>query len=162
MVALDMVRGLVAYNYALNDKLWESIMQLSEEQFVAEIPYSHGSVRNQAVHVAGVDGRWLRGLRGEPDARSFRPAPEDYPTRQAARELWDGVAADFKAYVAALGEDDLAAVPPGMKEPRWQIITQVVNHGTDHRAQLLRILHDFGAPTFGQDLIMFWWQFKAS
>jgi uncharacterized damage-inducible protein DinB len=49
-------------------------------------------------------------------------------------------------------------VPPGMKEPRWQIITQVTNHGTDHRAQLLRILHDFGAPTFGQDLILYWWQ----
>jgi uncharacterized damage-inducible protein DinB len=158
MMALDMVRGLVAYNYAFYDKLWESIAQLSEEQFVAEVPYSQGSVRNHMVHIAGVDGRWLRGLKGEPDARSYQPAPEAYATRDAARQLWDGVSADFKAYIAALNEAELASVPPGMKEPRWQIITQVTNHGTDHRAQLLRILHDFGAPTFGQDLILYWWQ----
>lgn len=158
MIALDMVRGLVAYNYAFYDKLWDSIAQLSDEQFLAEVPYSQGSVRNHMVHIAGVDGRWLRGLKGVPDARSFQPAAEDYATRADARRLWDEVSADFKAYIAALGEDDLAAVPPGMKEPRWQIITQVTNHGTDHRAQLLRLLHDFGAPTFDQDVIMFWWQ----
>ena len=35
----------------------------------------------------------------------------------------------------------------------WQVLLHVVNHGTDHRGQILRILHDFGAPTFDQDLM---------
>jgi hypothetical protein len=30
----------------------------------------------------------------------------------------------------------------------------MVNHGTDHRAQVLRILTDFGAPAFDQDLMV--------
>jgi uncharacterized damage-inducible protein DinB len=28
---------------------------------------------------------------------------------------------------------------------------------TDHRAQMLRTLHDFGAPTFEQDMIFYLW-----
>jgi uncharacterized damage-inducible protein DinB len=38
----------------------------------------------------------------------------------------------------------------------------MVNHGTDHRAQVLRSLHDFGAPTFNQDLIIHLWQLKKA
>jgi uncharacterized damage-inducible protein DinB len=33
----------------------------------------------------------------------------------------------------------------------------MVNHGTDHRAQILRLLYDLGAPTFEQDMIIYWW-----
>lgn len=33
----------------------------------------------------------------------------------------------------------------------------MANHGTDHRAQILRTLYDLGAPTFSQDLIMYLW-----
>jgi uncharacterized damage-inducible protein DinB len=32
---------------------------------------------------------------------------------------------------------------------------QVANHSTDHRAQTLRLLHDLGAPTFGQDYLRY-------
>ena len=37
----------------------------------------------------------------------------------------------------------------------WQVLLHVVNHGTDHRAQMLRILHDMGAQTVSQDYIFF-------
>jgi uncharacterized damage-inducible protein DinB len=157
MSSLDIIRGLIAYNYALHDRLWESIKHLSDEQFVTDIPYSHGSVRNHVIHIAGVDDRLLRGLRGEPAARAFQPLPSANPLLADAQQLWMSVSADMQSYVATLTDVDLAAVPPGMAEPRWQILTHVVNHGTDHRAQLLRILHDFGAPTFDQDLIFHWW-----
>ena len=157
MSSLDIIRGLIAYNYALHDRLWESIRHLSDEQFVSDIPYSHGSIRNQVVHLAGVDGRWLRGLRGEPDAQAFEPAPAAYLSIIEAEQLWQSVAADVQGYVATLAQAELTAIPAGMNEPRWQILTHVVNHGTDHRAQLLRMLHDLGAPTFDQDLIFYWW-----
>jgi uncharacterized damage-inducible protein DinB len=37
----------------------------------------------------------------------------------------------------------------------WQVLIHVVNHGTDHRAQILRILHDFGLKTTSQDFIFY-------
>jgi uncharacterized damage-inducible protein DinB len=37
----------------------------------------------------------------------------------------------------------------------WQVLLHVVNHGTDHRAQLLRLLNDLGVNTVSQDYIFY-------
>ena len=37
----------------------------------------------------------------------------------------------------------------------WQVLLHVVNHGTDHRAQLLRVLNDLGVKTTSQDYILY-------
>jgi uncharacterized damage-inducible protein DinB len=37
----------------------------------------------------------------------------------------------------------------------WQVLLHVVNHGTDHRAQLLRLLNDLGVNTEYQDYIFY-------
>ncbi len=158
MAIVELAQTMIAYNDALHRRMWESIMKLSDEQFVKEIDYSHGSVRNQMVHLAGVDGRWLRGLKEQPDARTFRPAPADYATRQSAYALWDEVAGEVTEYASGLDEAALLVTPERMYGPRWQVLLHMVNHGTDHRAQVLRILHDVGAPTFDQDLILHLWR----
>jgi uncharacterized damage-inducible protein DinB len=35
------------------------------------------------------------------------------------------------------------------------VLLQVANHGTDHRAQLLRLLNDLGVKTVSQDYIFY-------
>jgi uncharacterized damage-inducible protein DinB len=57
--------------------------------------------------------------------------------------------------------DDMLFDKP-IKEPEedrdlivWQVLLHVVNHGTDHRAQLLRLLHDLGVKTTSQDFIFY-------
>ena len=37
----------------------------------------------------------------------------------------------------------------------WQVLLQVANHGTDHRAQILRLLSDLGVKTESQDYIFY-------
>jgi uncharacterized damage-inducible protein DinB len=37
----------------------------------------------------------------------------------------------------------------------WQVLLHVVNHGTDHRAQTLRLLNDLGIKTVSQDYIFY-------
>ncbi|NLE76300.1 MAG: hypothetical protein GX605_06055 [Chloroflexi bacterium] len=157
MLAVQMIRTLVASNEALDRRLWESIMQITDEQFVAEVPYSRGSIRHQMVHVAGALGRWSRGLKGDPAAREFRPNPEHYPTRASVHALWEAETLGLAGYVAGLDEAALLGTPPGFLGPRWHALLHLVNHGTDHRAQVLRALHDCGAPTFDQDLILHLW-----
>ena len=152
------VQTLFDYHYGLYDRVWDSIMTLSDAQFVQAIDYSHGSVRDQMVHVATTDISWLKGLQGDPAAREFTLAPADYPTRDSARVLWDETAQQVKAFVAGLDEAALETQPPGMGGPMWQVLAHVVNHGTDHRAQILRALHDLGAPTFAQDMVLYLWQ----
>jgi uncharacterized damage-inducible protein DinB len=37
----------------------------------------------------------------------------------------------------------------------WQVLLHVINHGTDHRAQLLRFLNDLGVKTTSQDFMFY-------
>jgi len=162
MSAVQQIQLLFDYNYALYDRVWESALQLSQEQFQQDDPYAHGSyahgsLRNQLLHVAVVDTRWIRGLQGDPEARHFDVDPAAYAMQKTLHAFFQEAASAAKKYVAALDETTLNAAMPGMNEPRWQILLHIANHGTDHRAQILRTLHDLGAPTFPQDLIMHLW-----
>jgi uncharacterized damage-inducible protein DinB len=66
----------------------------------------------------------------------------------------------MRDYLAQLRDDMLFDKP--IKEPEedkgltvWQVLLHVVNHGTDHRAQLLRLIHDLGVKTTSQDFIFY-------
>jgi uncharacterized damage-inducible protein DinB len=157
MSTCDYIHTMLDYNYALYRRLWESINELSEEQFVQELDYSHGSVRNQIVHVANTDQRWLRGLKEIPGARQFTLNPTDYPDQGSVRSLWDETSRQVLGYANALDEAGMLRQPQGMFGPVWQVLAHLANHGTDHRAQILRSLHDLGATTFDQDLILYLW-----
>ncbi len=65
----------------------------------------------------------------------------------------------MRDYLASLKDDTLSEKPITKEEDKnlivWQVLLHVVNHGTDHRAQLLRILHDLGVKTESQDYIFF-------
>jgi uncharacterized damage-inducible protein DinB len=157
MVALELIQTLFNYHYDLWERVWESILTLSEAQFQQPVGYSHGSLHHQMLHAAVVDKRWLLGIKGDLAARHFQLNPADYPTRPLVKAVWDATAGEMQAYITALDEDILASKPARMSEPVWQILLHVANHGTDHRAQILRILHDFEAPTFDQDFIIYLW-----
>lgn len=153
MLTADVVRAMLDYNYAYQRRLWDSIMTLTDDQFMTDIPYSHGSIRNHMVHLASVDGGWLRGLQEDPNARAYRFDPAQYTTRDAVRTICEQSASEVTAYAAALDDAALAVQPKGLPLTVWQTLLHLVNHGTDHRAQVLRALHDLGAPTFDQDYV---------
>jgi uncharacterized damage-inducible protein DinB len=158
---VDYARTLYDYNYGLHRRVWDCIMHLSDEQFVQNVDYSIGSVRNHTVHVMGADQRWMARIQGIP-APAF-PNIDDFPTRAVTFEKWKEAEANILTYVYSLTDDDLQRIVDydmpsrgGMKRSAvWQILAQVVNHGTDHRAQVLSILHRMGAPTLEQDLILY-------
>jgi uncharacterized damage-inducible protein DinB len=152
MPTLETVRTMIEYNCALHRRTWDSIDTLSKAQFQREVNYSHGSLRNHMLHLASVDRRWLYGLKELPDVGHLKS--EEYPTRESVHIVFDSVMKDVTEYVAGLTEAEIEKTPPGLPGPRWQILLHLVNHGTDHRAQVLRLLTDFGAPTFDQDFIL--------
>ena len=143
------------YHLALTRRVWQSIEQISDEQYLLEEAYSRGSIRNLMIHLASTDRRWLAGLKNLPDIGHLNP--EDYPSREAGRALFEQVAKELSDYAAELTESELEQLATGMNEPRWQILLHLVNHGTDHRATVLQQLHEFGAPTFPQDFVIWLW-----
>jgi uncharacterized damage-inducible protein DinB len=103
-----------------------------------------------------VDELWFSELRGGEPSEQLPSA--NFDDRKIIRAHWDSVEQSMRDYLAVLRDDTLFDKP--IKEPEedkdlivWQVLLHVVNHGTDHRAQLLRLLNDLGVKTTSQDYI---------
>ena len=155
----DAFRYFYDYHFAENRKIWdEYITPLTSEQFTQNTGYSHGSVRDQIVHLMNVEEVWFAELRGVEIQEQIEPGAVD--DRESIRARWDSVEQMMRDYLAGLRDDRLFEKP--ITEPEedkelivWQVLLHVANHGTDHRAQLLRLLHDLGVKTTSQDLIFY-------
>jgi uncharacterized damage-inducible protein DinB len=152
-------RHFYDYHFAENRKIWDRyITPLSDEQFTQHVNYSHGSIRDQIVHLMDVDDIWFSELQNTSPTQPLPPASVN--DRQAIRARWDDIEQHAREYLAALQDQTLFERP--IKEPDedrdlivWQVLLHVVNHGTDHRAQLLRQLNDLGMQTKSQDYIFY-------
>lgn len=157
------IQKLMDYNYGAHDRVWELIMQLDDEQFVQEMDYSWKSVRNHLVHIISVDNRWLARISNT--ALPDRLELQDYPSKVFVRMKWDEVRYHIMNYVASVTDADLQEtieidipVRGGIyHNKRWEILVHMVNHGTDHRAQILNLVHQLGGMTIEQDLLLYLW-----
>jgi uncharacterized damage-inducible protein DinB len=155
----DAFRHFYNYHFHENRKLWDSyIIPLSFEQFTQHSDYSHGSVRDQVVHMISADDVWFSQLRGAVDSTEFPPV--DFDDRDLIRTHWDRIEGMMRETLENLRDDMLFTKPfPDHEEDHvltmWQTLLHVVNHGTDHRAQLLRQLSDLGVKTAYQDYIFY-------
>jgi uncharacterized damage-inducible protein DinB len=154
----DAFRHFFNHHFSENRSIWDKyITQLSDDQFTQNAGYSHGSVRNQIVHLMSVDETWFSGLRGVeiPDALD----PATFVDRTSIRVQWNAIEQRMRDYLAELRDDMLFEKPFAEGEDKdlivWQVLLQVGTHGTDHRAQLLRLLNDLGMKTVSQDYIFY-------
>ena len=155
----DAFRHFYEYHFTENRKIWDTyIPSLSQEQFTQHVGYSHSSVRDQIVHLMSVDEAWFSDLRGVEIPESL--SPTDLDDRKIIRAHWDNVEQYMREYLAELRDDMLFEKP--ITEPEedkdlmvWQVLLHVANHGTDHRAQILRSLNDMGLETPPQDYIFY-------
>ena len=162
----DAFRHFYNYHFSENRKIWDRyVTQLSQEQFTQPVEYSHGSVRDQIVHLIEAEEMWFSELRGVAPSEALPPAAGD--DRASIRAHWDHVEQGLRQYLAGLQDDMLFAKP--IQEPDddkdlivWQVLLHVANHATDHRAQILRLLNDLGVETGYQDYIFYVYEHMQS
>lgn len=160
----DTYRSMIDYTYWAHRRVWDCIVKLSDEQYYRPSDYSMGSVHEQVVHTMTSEWLWLQRVRGEAPPAAFESAA-DYPTRDAVRARWDEVEAAWRAFGDALTDDQLQQTirftsVTGSKtrtHPVWEGVTQILNHATDHRAQILALIHQLGGETVAQDFIFYRW-----
>lgn len=153
----DHARQLFDYNYWAHRRVWGCIEQLNNDEFMQPTNYSVGSIHRQVFHTMAVEYWWFVFLKE--DRLEFLEE-SDYADRASIREKWDRVEAYARMYLAELTDQELQRmVKPAFWEDELPAITvaqalaQVLNHGTDHRAQTLAQLHRLGAPTVAQDYL---------
>ena len=158
---LELIKTFIEYHFDMTRCVWDSIDQITDEQFLADDAYSPGSIRNLMVHLTNTDSNWLAGLKNIPEEQDDpKRNYEDFPDRASVQAFWDATAKDVADYAETLTELELDENPVDIQNPRWQVLLHIINHGTDHRSTILQKLHELGAPTFDQDFIMWVWSRK--
>jgi uncharacterized damage-inducible protein DinB len=150
------------YNFWAFERIWECISQISDEQFLTEIDYSTGSIRNVVVHMMSGNQNWMSRLQGtEMPPRLYF---EEFDSLSKTKAKWDELQKEFLDHLNSFDQEQLDGtvewelLSQGLKSTnsRWEILLHLANHGTDHRAQILAILHHhFHVKTAEQDMIYY-------
>jgi len=157
---LETLQRLFDYTYWAHRRVWGCVEQLSDAQYTRPLDYSIGSIHEQVVHMMSAEAVWINRMKGTPLGGMFDPA--DYPDRAAVRQKWDAVEQELRTFLAGMTDAQLSRTFSYTNlrgEPftnrHDEILLHMVNHGTDHRAQILAMIHHMGGQTLEQDLVLF-------
>lgn len=161
------MRALYNYNAWANHRSLDAAAKLTNEQFIKPMGSSFPSVRDTLAHICGAEWIWLERFQGRSPA-SF-PDASDSVEVQGLRAKWAEQEARLLAFVGKLTQEDLNRVMEyktmkfGMyKNPLWQSMQHVVNHGTYHRGQVTTLLRQLGAQPILTDLMHYYRERQAA
>lgn len=153
-------KAIYDYNYWGRDKILREVEKISDADFVKTFSKGYGSLRATLVHLIAAEGIWVTRLAGESPSATMRE--EDSPTRAAIRARWSEAEAKLRAYLAKLDDAELQRVVhyknmrgDALARPVWQILAQVANHGTQHRAEAASMLTDLGFSPGNLDMTIY-------
>ena len=155
------VRLLFDYNAWANQRSLDAAAQLSDEQFNKPLGSSFPSVRDTLVHICSGEWVWLERCNGR--IPSAFPDLSSIQAISALREHWTPQAQQLLEFIQGLTQDDLNRVMEyktfnfGVyKNPVWQSLQHLANHGTYHRGQVATMLRQLGAKPILTDLMHFY------
>ncbi|GEM_PF-784417 len=159
-----LLKTIVDYNSWANQQVWNCVQKLSDEQFKQEHDYSVGSVFEQVFHLMSTDYFTLKILDGTiaTTDRSEYPTKETHDTREKIWTKWQEIDQAVHAWLENASEDDLNG-EIGFQESetlfvagsRAEWLTVYENHTTNHRSQILALIHQLGGDTCEMGLYYF-------
>jgi uncharacterized damage-inducible protein DinB len=161
------MRELFAFNVWANHRVLAAAEALVADQFTKPMGSSFSSVRDTLAHISGVEWVWLERLQDRSPASI--PDATEYSDVATLRTRWAELERRWLEYVSRLDQSELdeevdyktLSFGPS-RDPRWQMMQHVVNHGTYHRGQVIAMLRQLGAKGIGTDLISFYRERKAA
>lgn len=155
------IQQLFDYNTWANHRSLQAAGALSQEQFTKPLASSFSSVRDTLVHICGAEWVWHERFEG----RSPSAIP-DFSALQSVDTLsehWTAQESKLLAFVRRITQADLDAVMEyktinfgAYKNPLWQSMQHLVNHGTYHRGQVTTMLRQLDAKPILTDLMHFY------
>jgi len=155
------IRQLFDYNDWANQRSMEGAAQLSNEQFIKPLGSSFPSVRDTLVHICSAEWVWLERCQGRTPA-TF-PDLSSIQTLSVLRDHWAAQAEPLRVFTRELEQEDLDRVMEyktfnfgAYKNPVWQSLQHLANHGTYHRGQVATLLRQLGVKPVLTDLMHFY------
>ncbi len=152
---------LYDYNAWANRRALDAAANLTPDQFTKPLGSSFGSVRDTLAHILGAEWIWLERFQGRSPASL--PDVSQYSDIDTLRERWTEQEGRLLNFVGKLTQEDLDRVMEyktlkyGVyRNPLWQSMQHLVNHGTYHRGQITTLLRQLGAQPILTDLMHFY------
>lgn len=159
------IRTLYEYTDWANQRLLNTALQATSEQWLAPGTAGRGSIRDTLTHMVGGQRMWLSWWDGTGEADpGLRTAldPERYADADALRAAWDVVHRATLRYIDTLSDADLLVEhvrPLGKVEalrlPLWQMMLHITSHNTQHRSEAAAMLTAFGHSPGELDLLRY-------
>jgi uncharacterized damage-inducible protein DinB len=164
---LQTLRRLYEFNAWADRRTLESCAVLTPEQFTRDMKSSFHSVRDTLVHIFGAEWIWLERWEGRsPTALPWAP---NFPDFESVRARWQEVELGLRQFVGGLTQADLDRVLERrtmaggvFRQPLWEMMQHVVNHGSYHRGQIATMLRQHGAQPAVEDLVLFYRESKTT
>jgi uncharacterized damage-inducible protein DinB len=155
------IRQLYDYNAWADRRAMEAAAALMPEQFTKPLGSSFSSVRDTLAHIYGAEWIWLERFQGRSPASL--PDGNQFANLASLRERWLEHEARLLGFVRGLAQADLDRMMEyrtlkfGVyRNPLWQSMQHLVNHGTYHRGQVTTLLRQLGAQPILTDLMHFY------
>jgi uncharacterized damage-inducible protein DinB len=142
---MDTLTTLFSHNLWANLRLLELCAGLTEEQLAASIPGTYGSIHDTLQHIVNAERSYFSRIStGKPYRR-----PDDTPPLtiaemiNAATNTGSGLI-EWATKVQAGEVVEINWDGTLRDVPKAIILTQVINHATEHRAQVMTIMTQLG------------------
>lgn len=157
----ELLQQFATYNIWANQKIMELILSLPEEKQMAEVPSSFNSLYKTVLHMWDAESAWWQRMKLQ--ERLVIPSENFNGT---IKDLVNGLmqqSAQWLDWVSSASDIALDHVfqyqnskKEQFKQPIYQMMLHVFNHGTYHRGQLINMLRQLGVEKLPQTDFIVW------
>jgi uncharacterized damage-inducible protein DinB len=155
---MNMKELLVSYtshNYWANQEVTKKILTLSREQQQFEVKSSFSSLQATIIHLWDAESIWWQRIRLYENI--IMPSLTFHPSMQEAVKGLLEQSLQWKEWVEQASTPQLEHTfsyqntkKEQFKQPVWQVLMHIVNHGTFHRGQMITIMRQLGEEKLPQ------------
>jgi len=160
-MTLQDVKLLHAFNSWANNRIFDALEALPEEELSRDLKSSHASIHGTLTHLVAAEKMWLSRMVGPADKAMVKP--QDVPTLSALRKLWEQTGFSMAKFISTLSDrarsqELTMSTSTGqlLSQLYWQALQHVVDHSTYHRGQIVTLLRQLGHTPPSSSMIAFY------
>ena len=157
----EILQQFAAYNIWANQKIMEVILALPEEKQMTEVPSSFNSLYKTVLHMWDAESAWWQRMKLQ--ERLVIPS-ENF--KGSMKDVINGLMQQSNQWMDWINNaSDIAldhvfqyqnSKKEQFKQPIYQMVLHIFNHGTYHRGQLINMLRQLGVEKLPQTDFIVW------
>jgi uncharacterized damage-inducible protein DinB len=161
----DHILKLYDYNYWANGLILKNVEKLTGEQFIQGDAHSQGSVRDILVHIMFAEWIWRERMVGDsPDLSvvKLNLKPEDFSSTKELYDSWFDEELKMRDFLENITDEKFSGkfTYRSVRGEEFEngfldVLTHVVLHGMQHRADVAEMLTELGHSPGNIDYIIY-------